>query len=426
VWVCEASPSKLILSLVASKVPEAARQAKEFGSLGASVWLDGRVKDVTLFGAFVVVRSSGGAEATGLVHKTQIKEGPVAAVSDELAVGQEVRVRVLGADENTGRLSLSMKEVQEHSNATSKKPDVDVEAFTALESVGKDTWLTGRVVTVKDFGVFVDVRATDEGATARGLVHRSQLPPGDPGVKLSKNDEVKVRVLKVDPVKGRLELSLVPPPPPKVERPPADLTHFEGLAGKLEWLPGRVVSVTDFGAFVAAMPPDSSAGAAVGLVHKSVLKDAYVADVKDEVYVDQEVQVRVLSVDQESGKLSLSMVPPREDIEAATNDVSGFVGIDASQWLDATVLSFAEVGAFVQVAPPSGGAPPSKGLLHKSLISDSGMVDDPQEYLEIGQSIRVRVVKVEEERKRLSVSMKKDAGDDEVSAESDTAVVSEQ
>merc|ERR1719291_2632 len=220
---------------------------------------------------------------------------------------------------------------------------------------------------------------------------------------------------------------MVPPSPPKVdERPPADLTHFEALAGKLEWLPGRVVSVTDFGAFVAAMPPDTSAGAAVGLVHKSELKDAYVANVKDEVFVDQEVQVRVLSVDVEAGKLSLSMVPPREDIEAANNDVSGFVGIDSSQWLDATVLSFAEFGAFVQVAPPSGGAPPTKGLLHKSQITDGGVEDDPQEYLEIGQSIRVRVVKVEEERKRLSVSMLKEASADEASAESKPAVVAEQ
>ncbi|CAK0815535.1 unnamed protein product, partial [Prorocentrum cordatum] len=167
----------------------------------------------------------------------------------------------------------------------------------------------------------------------------------------------------------------------------------------------RVVSLTDFGAFVETTPPDASAGTAVGLVHVSQLKDAYVANVTDEVFVDQVVQVRVLGVDLDAGKLSLSMVPPREDIEAASNDVSGFVGVDASQWLEGTVLSFAEFGAFVQVAPPSGGAPPTKGLLHKSQMGNGNMPDDPQEVLEIGQAIQVRVVKVDEERQRIQLSM---------------------
>ncbi|CAK0815536.1 unnamed protein product, partial [Prorocentrum cordatum] len=108
---------------------------------------------------------------------------------------------------------------------------------------------------------------------------------------------------------------------------------------------------------------------------------------------------------EDAGKLSLSMVPPREDIEAASNDVSGFVGVDASQWLEGTVLSFAEFGAFVQVAPPSGGAPPTKGLLHKSQMGNGNMPDDPQEVLEIGQAIQVRVVKVDEERQRIQLSM---------------------
>merc|ERR550525_1765094 len=85
----------------------------------------------------------------------------------------------------------------------------------------------------------------------------------------------------------------------------ADLNAFSGMSPD-EWIPGKVVRIAPFGAFVE-VPPPSGEGVATGLVHVSQLADGFVDDVGSIVEVGQEVQVRVTSVDPENNKLGLSM-----------------------------------------------------------------------------------------------------------------------
>merc|ERR1712061_92875 len=89
-------------------------------------------------------------------------------------------------------------------------------------------------------------------------------------------------------------------------REPADLSPFEGIASD-QWLTGKVARIANFGAFVTVTAPDSDAEAD-GLVHVTQIKDGYVENIEDELEVGQEVQIRVVSVDVDGGKMGLSMI----------------------------------------------------------------------------------------------------------------------
>jgi len=80
-----------------------------FEGVHSDQWLSGKVARTAPFGAFITVTAEGGAQADGLVHITQIKDGYVESVEGELEVGQEVQVRVLSVDAAGGKMSLSMK-----------------------------------------------------------------------------------------------------------------------------------------------------------------------------------------------------------------------------------------------------------------------------------------------------------------------------
>merc|ERR1712066_1075522 len=94
-------------------------------------------------------------------------------------------------------------------------------------------------------------------------------------------------------------------------RGPVDVSPFENVASD-QWLTGKVARIANFGAFVTVTAPDSDAEAD-GLVHITQIKEGYVENVADELEVDQEVQVRVVSVDVEDGKMGLSMMEESTD-----------------------------------------------------------------------------------------------------------------
>merc|ERR1712039_1010555 len=128
--------------------------------------------------------------------------------------------------------------------------------------------------------------------------------------ELEVGQEVQVRVVSVDVDASKMGLSM------KEEwsggdREPADLSPFEGIEPD-QWLTGKVARTANFGAFVTVTAPDSDAEAD-GLVHVTQIKDGYVENVADEVEVGQEVQVRVVSVDVDEGKLGLSMKEEKGD-----------------------------------------------------------------------------------------------------------------
>ncbi|MBN1138274.1 MAG: S1 RNA-binding domain-containing protein [Anaerolineae bacterium] len=147
---------------------------------------EGKVVRLEKFGAFVDI----GMEMEGLVHISEMAAGRVNKPSDVVSEGDVVSVWVKEADRKARRISLSMVE----------PPAVD------LRALKPDTVLTGKVVRLENFGAFVDI-----GAGRDGLVHVSEMGRGyvgSPAEILSVGDQVQVRVVEVDPRKGRISLSM--------------------------------------------------------------------------------------------------------------------------------------------------------------------------------------------------------------------------
>ncbi|MGJ3870558.1 30S ribosomal protein S1 [Limosilactobacillus fermentum] len=186
----EPSENRLILShkeIVQAQHEEAAK--KIFSELAAGDVVEGKVARMTNFGAFIDL---GGVD--GLVHVSEISYDHVDKPADVLEVGQKVKVKVLNVDPERERISLSIKQ-------TLPGPWDDIEEKAAVGTV-----LTGTVKRLTSFGAFVEVFPGVEG-----LVHISQISHkhiATPADVLEAGQEVKVKVLNVDPERQRLGLSI--------------------------------------------------------------------------------------------------------------------------------------------------------------------------------------------------------------------------
>jgi len=189
VWVKKVDLANKRLNLTMAQPPRF-----RWDDLQPGLKTEGKVVRLEKFGAFVDI----GMETEGLVHISEMASGRVNRPSDVVSEGDVVSVWVKEADRKARRISLSMVE----------PPAVD------LRSLKPDTVLTGRVVRLESFGAFVDI-----GAGRDGLVHVSEMGRGyvgTPSEVLSVGDQVQVRVVEVDPRKGRISLSMTDLPAEQV------------------------------------------------------------------------------------------------------------------------------------------------------------------------------------------------------------------
>lgn len=177
-----------------SEEKELAHRAQALQSVKVGEIYEGVVSGVMHFGLFVTVeipvdgtKETGSVE--GLVHISEISWEKVNNPKDYHKVGDRVKVRVLGIDEQTGKLNLSLKQLTDD-------PWKDI-----ADRYSAGTTFTGTVSRVESFGVFVHVEAGVDG-----LIHSSKL---DPNAQLKKGDEVTVTVENVDPAQRRMSLSMV-------------------------------------------------------------------------------------------------------------------------------------------------------------------------------------------------------------------------
>lgn len=157
-----------------------------WGDLKPGMQTEGKVVRLETFGAFVDI----GAETDGLVHVSEMGKGRVSKPADVVQEGDVITVWVKDADRKSRRISLTMME----------PPDVDI------RSLMPNTVLTGRVVRLEKYGAFVDI-----GAGRDGMVHVTEMGHGyvgSPSDIVSVGDQVEVRVLEVDPRRGRISLSM--------------------------------------------------------------------------------------------------------------------------------------------------------------------------------------------------------------------------
>lgn len=238
--------------------------------------------------ARVVKEIKGGAqvEVNGIRGFLPIGQIEIGRIEDAKAyVNQKLKVLVTEADQRQRNLVVSRRALLERERAEQRE-----KTWAELE---EGQVRKGIVRSVKDFGAFVDLGGVD------GLVHVSDLSWArgtKPQDLLRLNDEVEVKVLKIDRDAQRVSLSIK-----ELAASPWD--DIEDRLGSGQTVKGKVTRIMDFGAFVELEPGIE------GLIHISELAHKRVFRVKDHVQEGQEVEVRVLDVNPDTRRISLSLKP---------------------------------------------------------------------------------------------------------------------
>lgn len=237
----------------------------------------GTVRNVMDFGAFVDL---GGVD--GLLHVSELtfKRGRHNA-TEFVKVGDMLDVKILKIDKETGKLSLSLKQAR----------GIDPWADAATK-YGPGSTITGRVTRVESFGAFIEVEEGVEGLLPVSEMSWQRIR--HPSDVVKEGDTVKLVVLSIDPAARRLSFSL------KQAGPDPWSTVNERYAIETN-VAGKVTRVVDFGAFVELEP------GLEGLIHLSELSDRDVRSASHVLKPGQDVKVRIIDIDKDARRMSLSL-----------------------------------------------------------------------------------------------------------------------
>ncbi|NCC34477.1 MAG: S1 RNA-binding domain-containing protein [Chloroflexia bacterium] len=285
-------------------VAEDSSRPRKLKDLRAGMELEGRVTSIALYGIFVDI----GVGRDGLVHISEMSDTRIDTPSDLVQIGDTVNVRIKSVDPEARRISLTMRtgsgerergaEVVRGAPRTANRPrraEVDKERLASLK-IGDV--VEGVITGYAPFGAFADI-----GVGKDGLVHVSELAEGrveKPEDAVKVGDRFAFKILEVDPDGTRISLSL---------RRAQRSQKMQQLESN-QILEGVVSGIAPFGAFV-----DIGVGRD-GLVHISALSSNRVNRVEDVVSVGDKVSVRVLEVDQQSKRISLTMRLEETDDDA--------------------------------------------------------------------------------------------------------------
>jgi small subunit ribosomal protein S1 len=332
--------------------------------LEEGVILEGIVKNVTDYGAFVDL---GGID--GLLHITDMSWGRLQHPSEVVRVGDKIKVVVLKYDADRERVSLGMKQIM---------PDP---WSKAAETYPIGTRLNGKVVSVTDYGAFIELEKGVEG-----LIHVSEMTWSKRTVHPSKivnvGDAVEVQVLGVDEANRRISLGLKQTEP----NPWEELAQRHAPGTQIK---GKVKSITDFGIFVEIEPGID------GLVHISDLSWTKKIRHPSELYKKgDEVEAVVLGVEVDQERVSLGVKQLASDpwLTVAQR-------YPLNTRIKGHVSSVADFGVFVEIEEGI------EGLIHISQLS-SERVDKPSSLFKVGDEVEALVVQVDAKERRIGLSIK--------------------
>ena len=341
----------------------AEQRAEVIGNLTEGMSVDGVVKNITEYGAFVDL---GGVD--GLLHVTDMAWRRINHPSEVLTIGETIKVQVIKINKETHRISLGMKQLQED-------PWNLVAGTYPLESVHM-----GRVTNITDYGAFVELEAGVEG-----LVHVSEMSwtkkNVHPGKIVSTSQEVEVMVLEIDGVKRRVSLGLK-----QTIRNPWEVfaeTHPEGTE-----VEGEVKNITEFGLFVG-LPGDID-----GMVHMSDISwDERGEDAIQNFRKGDLVQAVVSEVDVEKERISLSIKAMGGDkfAEATGSFKRGSI-------VTVNVTSIEDGGIEVEYEG-------MKSFIRRSDLSRDRAEQRPDRF-SVGDKLDVRVTNIDSKTRRLGLSIK--------------------
>ncbi|MEX2587208.1 MAG: 30S ribosomal protein S1 [Actinomycetota bacterium] len=289
--------------------------------------------------------------------------------SEVVSLGEEIEALVLQKEDKEGRLILSKK------RATYERAWGRIEEHKRAGQVVK-----GTVIEVVKGGLIVDVGL--RGFLPASLVELRRVRDLQQFV----GKELECKIIELDKNRNNVVLS---------RRAYLEEAHFEQRKDFLanlnvgERRSGTVSSVVNFGAFV-------DLGGVDGLVHVSELSWRHVDHPGEVVQVGQEIEVEVLSVEPERDRVSLSLKNTQEDPwQAFAREHS------TGDWVQGTITKLVPFGAFIKVAEGI------EGLAHISELSQAH-IELPEQVVQLGQEVLVRVIDVDLERRRISLSLKQD------------------
>ncbi|MEO7030106.1 MAG: 30S ribosomal protein S1 [Acidobacteriaceae bacterium] len=322
----------------------------------------GVVKNLTDYGAFV---DMGGLD--GLLHITDMSWGRLTHPRDLVNVGDEIQVKVLKFDKEKQRVSLGFKQLT---------PDPWLDA-TERYPIGAQ--VRGRVLSVTDYGAFVELEQGIEG-----LVHVSEMTWSKrmkhPSKMVKPGDEVDTIILSVNPTDRRISLGMK-----QLQDNPWEQLEDKYPTGAI--IEGRVRNLTDFGAFIEIEDGID------GLVHVSNLSwTKRIKHPSEVLKKGEKVKAIVLGVEPENRRLSLGVKQLQPDVWDTF-----FAQHRIGDVIKGKVLRTAQFGAFVEIAEGV------EGLCH---ISEAVDEHGKQVNLEVGAEHEFKIVKMNQEEKKVGLSIK--------------------
>ena len=331
--------------------------------------LRGTVKNITDYGAFIDL---GGID--GLLHITDMSWGRVAHPSELFKVNDEVDVVVLKYDPATERVSLGHKQLV---------PDPWA---TVQDRYPVGARMSGKVVSLTDYGAFVELEAGVEG-----LIHVSEMSWSKrikhPSKILNAGDSVEAMVLGVDPAARRISLGLK-----QVETNPwHELVEKYPVGTRIK---GKVRNLTEFGAFVEVEEDID------GLIHISDMSWSKRVKHPSEVLKKGDVvEAMVLSIDAENQRLSLGLKQLATDI---WDDF--FSRHHVGDTIEGKVTRMTNFGAFVELDEGI------EGLIHVSEFDDSHGGEKIE--LQVGNSCQMKIIKLSPQERKIGLSIRALKSDD--------------
>jgi small subunit ribosomal protein S1 len=340
------------------------QRAETLANLQEGMIVQGVVKNITEYGAFIDL---GGMD--GLLHITDMSWGRIKHPSELFSVGDEIKVKVLKYDREKERVSLGLKQV-------SPNPWDDAEYKFPVGVKAK-----GKVVSLKDYGAFVELEDGIEG-----LIHVSEMSWTErvkhPSKVLNVGDEVECKVLEVDSKSKRISLGLK-----QLQANPWDELEVKFPIGTI--VDGTVKSVTDFGVFV-----DIGMGID-GLVHVSDLSwTKKFGHPSEKFKKEDKLKAVVLGIDKANEKFSLGIKQlerdPWESIKTRYRQ---------GQAVDGVITKLTDFGAFAEIEEGV------EGLIYVSEIADH-RIDKPSDVLKVGDKVRAEILSIEPKERRIGLSIK--------------------
>jgi len=341
-----------------------------FETLEKDQVIEGTIRSIVDFGLFVDI---GGFE--GLVHRSEIAWKDLPVPPPEYKVGDTVPVRVIDFDKEKGKISLSIKRLRSN----------PWEGISERYSVG--TQVDGTIVSVTDFGAFVELEQDVEG-----LIHVSELSwghPENPKDVVAEGDPVSVVILSCDESAHRISLSLR-----RTQRDPWEDVDSKYPRGQVA--AGTVTKITDFGAFVKLED------GVEGLVHVSEIDWGHVNHPRDVLSEGDSVDVKVLNVDANERRISLSI---RELKDNPWRQFLEKYAID--EIIDGEITELKDFGAFMKITDDVDG------LIHVSEISNE-RISSPMDVLKVGEKVQAKIIGINEEKRQVRLTMRNLFGPPEI------------